>query len=185
MGVVMQLLNSFRQLSRREQVVWVVIGIFIILVVVGAVVAFKPSAPKSVDTYDAFSHTVVSSPVGKSPDVYGLPPHTPLYLGFDKLLDHGLSLTQLNSLKVGFYNYSAANNYSLSRISVNVDKINTYRDDSTGDFYMEFPVMFNSKTVYQAKVDEVGLDGIRLYILDSSGKAIYDSQLLVHAQLSS
>lgn len=88
-----------------------------------------------------------------------------------------MTFDQLNNLKSAFYNYSKSQNFSIQQVSVGVDNINVYKDAASGQFYMAFNVMMNSKSVYQAKVYEVSDSAIRL-LLDSAGNNIYDSQVI-------
>lgn len=144
--------------------------------------AFKP-AHKNTTTdkrsTDKFSHEVVSSPSGKQPDVYGQPGNTPLYLGFDKLLNFGLTSDQVSLLKNAFYSFSSKQTPPFKQLSVDVDHINSGHDDSnpSSPFYTKFNFQVDQKKVYAATVQHAGLDDIRLLIDDGSSQ-VYDSGTL-------
>lgn len=126
---------------------------------------------------DPFSHETISSPKGKTPETYGTNATLPLYLGFDKLIDRGMTFRQVGNLKYAFYNYSQAENLKTKRISIDVDHITTQHTGS--QFLILFNVQFNQKNVYRVKVDYSGLTAIRLYLLGTkSGDLVYDSGLV-------
>jgi hypothetical protein len=150
----------------------------LLVIGVGLILAQRSSKKNSTATeyLDPYSHQVVSSPRGKTPDTYGTPSDRPLYLGFDKLIDHGMSFNQVNNLEVAFYQYSKIK--AIKEVSIDVDHVTTKYDpsDPSGNFLIFFKVMFNRKDINQAKVEYSGLDGVRLYLTEpGSGKLIFDS----------
>jgi hypothetical protein len=129
---------------------------------------------------DPLSHEAVSNPPGKSPDIFGQNPNSPVYLGFDKLLNHGLTFTQLTNLKTAFLNYSLKQPNHISEISIDVDHITSQYNPSSGDsnFYVLFNGVFDRKTVYKAKVQYSGLTDVHLYLMDPANKVIFDSGVI-------
>ena len=124
--------------------------------------------------YDPLSKQTVSDPPDKGPDVFNSYSNLPVYLGFDALIDQGMTLEQLSTLKLAFYNYSQTLPKPIKEISLAVDSIDTEREGSI--WYISFPVRFNRQTDYQAKVDYTDLDTIRLYLSDNDGQVLFDSQ---------
>jgi len=129
---------------------------------------------------DPLSHETVSSPIGKAPDIYGSTANLPLYLGFSKLYDHGISDQQLSGLKTAFYNYSQKQATPIKEISIDVDHITSQYNPASNDthFYILFNGTFDRKTAYKAKAQYSGLNDIRLLLTDSSGKATFDSGVI-------
>jgi hypothetical protein len=172
----MQSLNSKRRL--------VLFGaILLTLLVIGLILSFaSPSKPNTPGQHiDPFSHETVSNPPGKAPDKFGIPTDTPVYLGFDKLLNYGLGFGQLKNVQTAFYRYSHSLPKPIGQISVDVDHISTQHDPTnpSSPFDISFKVQFDENKVYQAKVEYTGLNDVRLFITDpSSNKIIYDSQTL-------
>ena len=140
-----------------------------------------PNAGSAGEHVDQFSHEVVSNPPGKTPDTYGSEPNTPLYLGFDKLMNNGLSLDQMKNVEQAFYKYSLSLSKPLKQVSVGADDIKTSHDpsDPNSPFVILFNVQFDGKDIYPAKVQYIGLDDVRLFIMSAdNSKVIYDSQVL-------
>lgn len=163
----------------------VLVASIIFLIIIGLVYLLarpqKQSTTQQVNEYvDPFSHETISSPPGKSPDTYGESDKT-LFLGFDKLLDLGLTSGQLDNVENALLNYSKSTNQSFSRISVDVDNITSQYDNtkSNSPFIIQFRVQFNGKKIYNAKVQYLGLRDVRIYLTEpESGKLVYDSQVL-------
>ena len=176
--------------SQNNRRLILILGFFAVLLIVGIIFAFKPTHPNphtQGQHVDPLSHETVSSPAGKAPDKYGVPNNTPLYLGFDKLLDYGLSTDQLDNVQTAFYRYSQSLPKPIGQISVDVDHITAQSDSSNPNtpFDVLFKVQLDGKSVYQAKAEYFGLDDIRLYLTDQNTKAvIYDSQTLYSSQQS-
>lgn len=134
----------------------------------------KAQTPQTTTYTDPYSHETVTDVAGKAPDTYGSTAATPIYLGFDKLLDHGMTFDQVGNLKSAFDNFSKAQTKPISQVSIDVDHITAQRDNSS--FFLFFNVMTNRSEVFKAKVDYTGLSAIRLYLSDSKGNLVYDSQ---------
>jgi len=129
--------------------------------------------------YDPYSHETISNPAGKTPDTYGVPQNKPVYLGFDKLLNYGIELSQLNDIELAFYNYSNSLSTPLKEISVDVNSINSaVNQNSSTPFTINFTVVFDGKSKYQAKAQYSGLKDMHLFIMDPSNKTVYDSGVL-------
>jgi hypothetical protein len=174
MGAFMQLQNN---LGRRRLILLGSLFLLVIFILLAFMLHHRSNSKIPTGEYqDPFSHETVSNPAGKGPDVYGAPAGNPVYLGFDKLLDHGMAFDQLQNLKSAFYKYDQANNLSIKEISIDVDHITTEHPDS--QFFIFFKVMFNRKDVFKAKVDYTDVSSVRLYLMDSTGKLIFDSQVV-------
>lgn len=181
MGVYMQ------SASKKRIISGAVVGLIIVLLVVGLVLAGhhkQKAKPNSGQFVDSFSHQTVSNPSGKSPDRFGVQANTPVYLGFDKLLNYGLGYGQLAGLKSAFYKYSLSLPKPLNLISIDVDNINTQHDSHSANspFDIIFRVQFDEKNIYQAKAEYSGLSDIRLYLSDPSGEQVFDSGVISPAE---
>lgn len=157
---------------------------FLVVAAVLAVIIFavidRPQDPKR-EYRDPFSGEVVSDPVGKTPDKFGTVDDLPLFLGFDDLIDHGLSQEQLQGLKTAFYNYSKTLEQPLKEISIDVKNIVDTKEERGNEqfFVSNFPVMLDRKDVYKAKIEYTGLNDIRLYIYDGQRRTlVYDSKTI-------
>lgn len=136
----------------------------------------ETNSPKPNSYYDSRSGETVSDPAGKTPDRYGVVDGEPIYLGFSKLLDYGVTTSQLEGVKTGFYSYSQVNKLGIDEVSIDVASIKAGDYDPTVDTKqtLTFNVQFDRKTKYDAQVDYSGLHIVRLY-LRSGNKQIYDS----------
>jgi len=143
----------------------------------------KPPKKQSSSYVDPLSHETISNPAGVSPEIYGSNKNTPLYLGFDKLLNYGLTFDQVSSLEAAFYNYTKAQTPALKQVSVAVDTITPQHDpnDPNSPFLLLFNVGFGGKTIYKASVNYSNLDlqSVQLTLMASTGrKVIYASGLI-------
>ena len=173
------------QLRSRRQLV--VLACVAVLVVTGALILLmfnkNPQLKsRSSDRYtDPLSHQTVSNPQGKTPDIYGSNSDTPVYLGFDKLIDHGLSFDQLNNIKTAFYSYSKKQGQPFKEISVDVDHISLEHDPKVHNspLLMLFDVQFDRKEILKAKIDYSKLSSVRLYLINpANDQVVYDSQVI-------
>lgn len=173
------------QLQNKRRLI-VIGSFFVVLVIIGLVLVIGNSTKTNDITnggqhVDPFSHETVSNPSGKAKDQYGTPSDTPVYLGFDKLLDYGLGSDQLKNVETAFYTYSQAQTTQIGQVSIDVDHISTQHDPNNPNslFDINFNVQFDEKNIYKAKVEYSGLDDVRLYLTDSkTGKIIYDSKVI-------
>ncbi len=170
--------------TEKRRKLLTIIGLVIIAIVLVAsliLVFSKKSKPNNEGEYlDPLSHQTISDPKGKSPETNGKENIRPVYLGFNTLIDQGLSSDQLSGLETAFYRYSTQQLQAIKEISVDVDNITTYQDKSfaNGSFVMQFKVRFDRKTDYTAKVEYSGLSVVRLYLLGANNQIIYDSQVI-------
>lgn len=165
-----------RSVNKR---LFLIVSVAILLLVIGLVTllarpAKKPSTPQITTYTDPYSHETITDVAGKAPDTYGSAAATPIYLGFDKLLDHGMTFNQVGNLKVAFDNFSKTQPKPIQQVSIDVDHITAEHDNSS--FFLFFNVMVNRQYIYKAKVDYTGLSAIHLYLSDSKGTLVYDSQ---------
>lgn len=154
---------------------------FVVLIIIGVVVFLGRPKKIASDTgqhYDPGSGETVSNPVGKTPEYLGQDSGQPLYLGFSKLLDIGITQDQLKGIKLAFEKYPYANNKPAGEISIFVNNITSAPhdvNDTKQTIY--FPVLLNRKDTYYATVDYFDLTTIHLYIKETSSatKIVYDS----------
>jgi hypothetical protein len=159
-----------------------VISILVLILIIAAIAEIHEPA-KNVPNgetgqyMDPLSHETVSSPTGKTPDTYGQNANSLLYLGFDKLLNHGLTFKQLNNLKSAFGNYSSKQSPQIKEVTIDVDHITSQYNPSSGDdnFYILFSGLFDRKTAYRAKIQYSNITDIRLFLLDVAGNQLFDS----------
>lgn len=170
------------QLVSRKRVIAVSLVLLLCLAVGLYFVLHHPQNRAQAGQYvDQFSHETVSSPAGKQPDKFGVPKNAPLYLGFDKLLNYGLTLGQIKSSETAFFKYSQALSKPVQRVSVGVDNISAGHVTTNPNalFSVSFPVQFDGSAIYQAEIDHSGLTDVQLYLKDSkSNKIVYDSGII-------
>ncbi|HET9850419.1 MAG TPA: hypothetical protein VFP35_02230 [Candidatus Saccharimonadales bacterium] len=173
------------RLANRRYLLILGCSLLILLIVIAALLAFRnqPKVPgkNSLSQHvDTFSGETVSNPKGVAPEKYGVSPNTPVYLGFDKLLNYGLTDIQLNLVKLAFYKYSQSLAKPLGQISVGANTITTQHDPTNpnSNFNILFKVQFDEKAIYQANVEYAGLNDARLIITTQSGNKEYDSGTL-------
>jgi|SRR5579862_2739041 len=164
---------------------WMIVGgVFGMLILIGLIIAITSGRPsnksKSSSHVDAFSGETVSSPAGKTPETFGTTAE-PLKLGFDKLLNYGISIDQLGSIEAAFNTYSNTLKQPPKQISVSAASITSQDNfsDPTAPFVILFKVQFDSANIYQAKDVYTGLSDARLILLDSkTSQQLYDSGVI-------
>lgn len=183
----MQLPNKISQMLgeddvRRKRLVIIGIGAIIILIVVFVFLVVKTEQNKSKqlgEYKDPGSGETVSDPVDKSPETGGITDaQAPIFLGFSKLLDEGMSLDQLNGVKEAFYRYSKTTEPRIKEISADVKSIDsTYPKADSPDqrVVIKFDVTFDRKTVFHARAEYSNLTTVQLYLSDSQNKQVYQS----------
>ncbi|MFI5240311.1 MAG: hypothetical protein ACHQUB_01205 [Candidatus Saccharimonadia bacterium] len=157
---------------------------FIVVLVIVIVILFayfkskQPSASNSASTtyYDSRSGQTVSSPAGKTPEIYGTGSQ-PVYLGISDLFPIGVSQYQVNDLKSALTAYSSSSKQNVTEFSITVSsiKLEPHDPNLTGDNNtVDFDITMNRKNTYQAKFNYYGLSTARLYLYNNQ-QLIYDS----------
>lgn len=172
-----------RYLNKRMLIVlggFASLFILVLLIIILTVQTKKSDTSTGATYYDPLSHETVSNPPGKAPDVFGSNPDRPVYLGFDDLLNNGLTLDQLSFLKTGFYNYSKASG-GIKEISVDIASITNSHDKATpgSAFVIEFNVRTDRKNDFLAQIQYRDLSSLKLILLDPKTRAqVFDSGLI-------
>ncbi len=123
--------------------------------------------------YDSRSGETISNPPGKAPEAYGTVPNQPIYPGFDKLLDIGISQYQLKALKTALYQYSQKTKQNISEFSLDVSNLTIKPNGSKRTLL--FNVQFDRGTIRNMKMDYFNLTVVQLYVLNDQGRVVYNS----------
>lgn len=171
-------MQSQNRNARKIAVVFAVVVIVVFVVTIIVLVSKPhPSQNTAQETvyHDPYSGETVTDIKGKGPDTYGVNPEEPVFLGISKLLDNGISSTQLEDYKQAVYNYSLHRNPKIQEISIHVNDIKRPTRDPNSDIdTLTFDVTINRKDTYQARFDYSLLTIARL-TLSQNGKQIFDS----------
>lgn len=157
-------------------------GVVILIFIVMTIILIKrprpnPSPTQETVYHDPYSGETVTDIKGKTPDTYGTNPDKPIYLGISKLLDYGVTATQLEDFKQAVYNYSLNRNPRITEISIHVATLKRKVPDPNSDSVIDtlfFDVTINRKDTYQAQFDYSLLNTGHLY-LSQNNKIIFDS----------
>ena len=132
--------------------------------------------------YDPGSGETVSDPAGRTPENFAGNAEGPVYLGFSKLLDIGLTTYQLDAVKYTFEQYGRTSNQKIEEVSLTVNSLATERhneEDPIPKDKVFFDVTINRKQTFKARVDYFDLTSVQLYLSDpKTGKVIYDSKVI-------
>lgn len=159
---------------------WVTIGVAVFIIAVVAVIITQHvsdnQAGHDTRTYDKYSHQTVSNIKGKTPETYGTTSNEPLYLGFTKLLEHGLTQAQVNTIQFALSTYGKQAEKSLTAVSVDIDSYKNLGavDNNPAYGHSSFNVAYNYKDVYPVKLQYNGLDAVTIQIFDKSGAQVYN-----------
>jgi hypothetical protein len=150
-------------------------GVFLVLI--AAAIWFQNRGSQSNEYYDAASGETVSDPADKSPEAFGRRGDEPVFLGIGKLLDYGVTSTQLTATKKAFTDY-ARQGSKITEISINVASIDKEKHDKTAARIwdvLNFSGTFDRSRSYKARLEYFDLTTIRLTLYDSGGKQLFDS----------
>lgn len=159
-GVVLLLLLSVFAIVRNEQ-------------------RKKGLEPKITSYYDADSGQTVTDIEGKTPESDGADPDKPRMLGFQDLLNAGVTKYQLDSIQNAFTTYAKQN--KIKEVSIKVSTIKTLPHNKADGIKTttEFQVKFDRKTVYyKTSAIATGVSRIQVVLYDSSGNQVFDSGVL-------
>lgn len=126
---------------------------------------------------DPVSHQKIVTRNGAAPETNGQTSTGPVFVGFEKLLDYGVTVQQLDALKTYFSDYTPFINKS-PEISLAVDDIQAGQDmsDPQQRFFIHSHVVVDRKTTYEIKFYYQGLSSVELHIYDASGNTqLFDS----------
>lgn len=126
---------------------------------------------------DPVSHQKIVTRTGAAPETNGQTSTGPVFVGFEKLLDYGVTVQQLDALKAYFGDYAPFVNKS-PEISLAVDDIQAGQDmsDPQQRFFIRSHVVVDRKTTYVIKFYYQGLSSVELHIYDAGGSnQLFDS----------
>lgn len=129
--------------------------------------------------YDSPSGETISDPEGKTPENFA-GDSQPIYLGFARLYDNGLTKFQVEAVKYGFIRFSEGRPEKIKEVSIYVDTIKQQpfdRDSSDPTRRVLFDVLINRKDKFQATVEYVSIRSAEL-ILRSDGKEVFRSGVI-------
>lgn len=157
--------------------------VIVIFAVTGLLIFLQANTRKSrVDTTgtydDPASGETVSNPKDKAPEYVGSLSDMPLYLGFSKLLDYGITQDQLDGIKVAFSKYPELQDTNSAReVSIFVDTITGQEVDVEAPTQsISFSVNINRQKKMFATVSYSGLSNVQLYLRsDYKSDVVFDS----------
>src|SRR5688500_8888385 len=91
------------------------------VLVVAGLFLWRGREENSREYYDKASGETVSDPDNRTPETFGRKGDEPVYLGTSKLLDVGVTSTQLAGTKLAFYNYSKQRKTRIKEVSVDIN----------------------------------------------------------------
>lgn len=155
----------------------ILVGIVLMPVIISLIVFvfISSRSSNSEEYFDPGSGETVSDPKGKTPELFGVDSEAPLFLGFSKLIDAGLTSGQLDLVKASFGRFSKTEDRYITELSITVDTIERTEEDS--GFSLSFDLTANREIKYSCTVSYVGLDDARVVVSDESGKQIFDSSV--------
>lgn len=149
---------------------------FMLLIAIGLYVSGRP-ANQGKERFDDVSKETVYDTPDRTPETYG--GASLLYLGFDNLLEYGVSERQMNGIKEAFPVFAANNKQTLNQVSVAVDTIQAEPRDRESDSdsdIIRFDVVINRQDRYSAIVEYSGISSVRLKLYKTnSTQPVFDS----------
>lgn len=135
--------------------------------------------PKVTTYYDADSGQTVTDIEGKSPEFSDADPEAPTFLGFQELLQNGMTQQQVDNVRSALTTYAKPNN--VREISLKVSSISVKPRDSKNAIknVVEFEVKFDRKAVYyKVNSESTGITRTQVRLYDNTGALVHDSGIL-------
>ncbi|MFO0920762.1 MAG: hypothetical protein U0451_03765 [Candidatus Saccharimonadales bacterium] len=154
--------------------VFVLLTIFIILIIITRT---RKDSQNTNEYFDPGSGETISDPLNKTPETFNSDPDQPVFLGFSKLIDYGVTQHQIEGFKNILSMYSKANGSSIREASISVDTIkydNNSDDPDSLIHFATFDMTINRTDKYTAKLTLNGINVVQLN-LTKDGKVIYQS----------
>ena len=173
--------NSVDQNTHRKKAIIkstvVVIFLLTISIVIVIITRTGNDNQDTSEYFDPGSGETISDHKNKSPETFNSDPDQPVFLGFSKLIDYGVTQYQVEGLKRILSMYSKTNGKSIKEASISIDTIkydNNNDDPNSLIHYASFDMTINRTDKYTAKLS---LDGINMVQLNLSkdGTVIYQS----------
>lgn len=167
--------------STRKKQILVILSIVVFAFLIFLTFRTQNNKKQGEEYYDEGSGETIYNPKDRAPESYGAQSDRPIYLGFSKLLDYGISKFQLDSTKEAFYMYSKTNNNNLKEVSIFIDTIKiSSRNRESPDLKQtaSFEVKFNRVTTVKATLSYFDLRSIQLILQDSAGTQLFDSGIV-------
>ena len=172
--------------SRRRKLV-IIVGAILFVIILALLIIFTAKDSKKQDIpdidkggryTDPYSGETISDPPDKAPEKYNANPDTPVFLGYTKLLDLGISSTQVNDYQYAIFQKYKTENKKVSEVSIDVKTINLQQHDRYSSSNVDtalFDIVVDRKDRFKVKMDYYDLTKIHLYMFDTTGKQLYDS----------
>ena len=182
----MQLLSNFQEnvnLSRNKKI-GIAIGAFIVIAIIVLFVSFLGKEPQNKTDvyYDPASKETIDERVDKTPEILEDNASTePVFLGFGKLVQYGISQDQLTNLKTAFNTYLGKGDNGKKEVSVYVDSVtsNPIDRETGGDPSITFDTLIQRKEKLSAVVTYSGVADIQLN-LSQGTKLVFDSGIVTN-----
>ncbi len=182
----MQLLSNFQEnvnLSRNKKI-GIAIGAFIVIGLIVLFVSFlgKETQNKTDVYYDPASKETIDDKADKTPEILEDNASTePVFLGFGKLIQYGLSQDQLTNLKIAFNTYLGKGDNGKKEVSVYVDSVtsNPIDRETGGNPSISFDTLIQRKEKLSAVVTYSGVADIQLK-LNQGTKLVFDSGIVTN-----
>lgn len=172
--------NNYGAQPNNKKVI-ILIAVSVVSIAIIAVLALQRSnkqAPPDAGLYhDPNSGEIVSDPEGWQPENFAGQANAPIFLGFSKLLDIGITQFQLDAAKGGFGEYSATKNDYVKEVSLHVNSIKREAFDPDGadpTRRVSFTVTINRTETFSAKLEYTTIQNASL-LLYKDDKRIFKS----------
>jgi hypothetical protein len=128
--------------------------------------------------HDPVSGQDITTQTGKAPESMVSSPTVPTFAGFDKLMDMGMSLTQVQGLYAAFEQYQplASNKVEISLDVKNIQSLSPVDSDPLYRWSFVSDIVANRKTTYPIQIYYWGLNSVELTMtLPDKTAAPFDS----------
>lgn len=182
----MQFTNNLSGPGNRQSSKRIVIVAVIAFVVLGIALLFyvgrRNSSPEGTgEYYDPASGETISNPTGRSPEKFNQASEQPVYLGFSRLVDIGLSQFQVDVIKQIFLSYSSQRKDKINELSIYKDSVSRVSFDPADEIRsVLFDISINRGERYSVTMQYTTLRNAKIIIYEGKNK-IFESGFVDYA----
>jgi hypothetical protein len=166
------------QKNEIKPTTYIIVGFAIISFIIIAIIAifYKINSGSDSGATDTNSYTdpksgeTIVNPEGKSPEISGINPDAPVYLGFSNLLEVGFSDEQVQETKDVLLDFMTSKNLKKAEISLDKESLKQTIDSSTGVATYTFKFTVDRKQNYMATILISDISSVDMSIYSDSSK---------------
>jgi len=169
-------------ITNQKKKLLIILSVFFLFIITISVIYFTINKTKETNTLDNNSNTDIYIDPGSGETIYSSSnkssekSNETIFLGFSKLLNIGLTSTQVEKIKNYFTMYATLNNLNIKEVSIAIDSIKQTINKESGEKTLSFVTTINRDYKLDAKISYNGINNIILNLYNQNDvKQIFTS----------